>query len=106
MPETVRTLRYYHIDEPCDYDAVMRGDAVLHVPTRLLDALVGAQGRVVYTAEDVEAAAKAAYARHNTPDRTLAPPLIWEELSARKRGDWFAIARAAITAAGGMVPMR
>ena len=65
----------------------------------ILDALVGCQGRVIYTAEDVAAAAKAAYIEF----LPTGPMLPWRKLGSDDRAEWCELARAAITAAGGVV---
>ena len=60
----------------------------------ILDALVGCQGKVIYTAEDVERAEKAV--QHEVVRKLLGEADPSEDYSAR-------LTRAAITAAGGVV---
>ena len=92
MPDTPRTVRECADDADCEGNYSFDGDAPI------LNALIGAQGRVVYTEEDVEAAA------NRIPERVTTDCLCGRRYhhmpSFDERKD---IARAAITAAGGVV---
>ena len=68
----------------------------------VLDALIGAQGRVVYTAEDVERAAKVARLV-SWGENGFRAGLPWEELDESERNAWRQVAHAALAAAGGVV---
>ena len=91
-PRTVREAGYTGL-------TTLKGLVAFDDRNPILDALIGAQGRVVYTAEDVEAAA------NHIPERTMidcgqygSRHTTFRSWSERKD-----IARAAITAAGGVV---
>ena len=62
------------------------------------DSLIGAQGRVVYTKEDVERAA-AVYCTADADETGIEFDLLWRDDKPR----YLIIARKAITAAGGVV---
>ena len=55
-----KTLRFFHVDEPCDWDAVTKDDAVLHIPKEWLDLpLIGpAHAPVVLDGVTVEELAR------------------------------------------------
>ena len=67
------------------------------------DALIGCQGRVVYTAEDVEAAGKAFWEQTRYLRVDKLNDVVWEELSPRRRIELCEEAQAILTAAGGVV---
>ena len=69
----------------------------------ILDALIGAQGRVVYTEEDVEAAGKAFWEQTRYLRVDKLNDVVWEELSPRRRIELCEEAQAILTAAGGVV---
>ena len=104
MPDTPRTVREW-------MDGLNVADGIPlagYFPDAFLGALIGAQGRVVYTAEDVERAAVAAVAAASGLDETGAE---WDELMEGMWNESYdeaverfkKVARAAITAAGGVV---
>ena len=102
MPET-RTVR----DERCGLlpirsKTAVKNNVVFAQNAPILDALIGAQGRVVYTEEDVEAAARAAW-KYQTRFNPTEHRCEWEELEPTSRAVWRSSTRAAITAAGGVV---
>ena len=71
----------------------------------ILDALIGCQGKVVYTAKDVERVAKVHY---EAVAKKYGGELGWEYVNTserlREQRDWLLeTARAALTAAGGVV---
>ena len=62
-----KTLRFFHVDEPCDWDAVTKDDAVLHIPKEWLDLpLIGpAHAPVVLDGVTVEELAEWANDYHD-----------------------------------------
>lgn len=116
MPDTPMTVREWLADEerkaiegaggPCVWETKSQyGDAWAQMLDWLesfgiLDALIGAQGRVVYTAKDVAAAAKVVCRECPMRDRDC---VFLNEGEESKCGYSPDIARAVITAAGGVV---
>ena len=99
MPDTPRTL--WELVHQFFQGAYVDGriDMTLfldNVNTYGPDALIGAQGRVVYTEEDVETAAIAGYEEEFSE-------IAWEDANEVVQDVARRIARAAITAAGGVV---
>ena len=89
MPDTPRTVREW-------MDGLDVADGIPlagYFPEAFLDALIGCQDRVVYTAEDVEAAVDAVARVRFDPER-----------AGRHMSDYLrAVTVTAITAAGGVV---
>ena len=110
MPDEPRTLgeiiRDAREEAKLTDAGLLRGDfkdgfisALDEVDERFGDALIGAQGRVVYTAEDVERAARAM-------TEYLGVQFVWksyDRLTASEREVVLEAARLALTAAGGVV---
>ena len=99
MPDTPRTVREW-------MDGLNVADGIPlagYFPDAFLDALIGAQGRVVYTEEDVERGAVALCDYHDEVAPVDANGRSWPRLTDDSKGLYQKQARAAITAAGGVV---
>lgn len=95
-PRTVRDVLLQHHAEIELRDDHVDGD--LHALKPFLDALIGCNGKVVFTAEDVERAANSVPAQHTIDCSCGRKHHHFWSFDERK-----AIARAAITAASGVV---
>jgi len=105
MPDTPRTLRDV-LEEIAKGEGAFSRDQLTHA-TNCVErakelaaeglALIGCQGWVVYTAEDVEAGCRAQLGCEG------APPSLWDEMSEDEQEAWLFKLRLGITAAGGVV---
>jgi len=79
------------------HEGMHRCGGALH-RSGILDALIGCQGRVVYTEEDVEAAAKTIVARQSRQTAVM-----WWMLTDDEKREVINTARETLTTAGGVV---
>ena len=103
MPDT-RTVRERATELFEEYPGTPWEECVYAAAQKLgvMDALIGCQGRVVYTEEDVDAAAKVLV---RTGHQGVAPEIadLWEKTSDYVRDFWRKRVIEIITAAGGVV---